>query len=138
MQELPELNHDELLGMPEQNVPDEVREFIIKYIATVAQCEALLLIAARPDESWKLRRIAVRLYESDKQTAHSLNELCSRGLLTCSDGYYSLTKSVEIVDMLGKLREAYARYLIQVTNVIHNKPPGIDGATARAPSDGTL
>ena len=111
------------INMLEKDVPDDVGEFIIKHIVSVAQCEALLLIASRPDEQWSLRRIANRIYASDKETALSLNQLCSDGLLTCSDGYYSLTRSAETIEMLGKLREAYARYLIQVTNVIHNKSP---------------
>lgn len=68
--------------MLEKYVPDDVGEFIIKHIASVAQCEALLLIASRPDESWTLRRIANRIYASDKETALNLNQLCSGGLLT--------------------------------------------------------
>lgn len=122
--------------MLEKDVPDDVGEFIVKHIASVAQCEALLLIASRPNERWSVRRIASRIYASDKATALNLNLLCAGGLLTCSDGHYSLTSSTEHIEMLGKLRDAYARYLIQVTNVIHNRLPKNDPMTARISEGG--
>jgi hypothetical protein len=122
--------------MPDQNLPDDVRQFITKHIATVAQCEALLLISSSPDDSWSLRQIAVRLYASDNEIAHNLKELCHRGLLVCSDGNYSLNKSAENIEMLSKLREAYARYLVQVTHVIHKRPAGVDCLPARFQCDG--
>ena len=113
--------------MPDKYVPADVEQFIITYIASVAQCEALLLIASRPDEHWSLRRIASRIYASDKETEVNLAQLCRGGLLTCSNGYYSLTRSAENIDMIGKLREAYARYLVQVTYVIHTRSPNTNG-----------
>jgi hypothetical protein len=108
------------LAMQEKDVPDDVREFIIKHITRVAQCEALLLLSSRPADKWSLRQIAVRLYASEEETAQNLNELCAGGLLTCSGEHYSLNTSAENIDMLRKLREVYARSLIQVTHVIHS------------------
>jgi len=108
--------------MPEPNVPDDVREFIIRHIATVAQFEALLLVASRPDDCWSLQQVARRLYASEEATARGLNQLRAGGLLICADGHYSFNASAENVDMLRRLREVYARYLIEVTDVIHNKP----------------
>src|SRR4051794_20756581 len=52
-------------GMAEQYVPDDIREFILKHIASVAQIEALLLIWSFPDERWGLSRIAARIYTSE-------------------------------------------------------------------------
>ena len=48
-------------GMPESYVPDEVREFIIRHIATVPQLEALLLIWSSPERRWGLRQVATRI-----------------------------------------------------------------------------
>ena len=112
--------------MLENDLPADVAEFIITHIASVAQCEALLLMASRPDEQWSLRRIASRIYASDKETELNLSQLCRGGLLTSSNGSYSLTRSAENIEVISKPREAYARYLVQVTNVIHNKSPNSD------------
>ena len=38
-------------GMASQYVPDDIRDFILKHIATVAQIEALLLIWSSPEEA---------------------------------------------------------------------------------------
>jgi hypothetical protein len=108
-------------GMAAQYVPDDVRDFILKHIASVAQIEALLLIWSSPEERWGLRQIAARIYSSDTETAKALDGLCADGLLVCSDGIFSLNPSAENVEMIRRLQEAYARYLIPVTDVIHSK-----------------
>lgn len=107
--------------MPKQYVPDEVREFITKHIDSVAQIEALLLISSRPEQCWSTRQIAMRLYTSDEETARALEELCTGRLLVCTEGNYRLNASAENVDMIRRLQEAHARYLVPVTDVIHRK-----------------
>jgi hypothetical protein len=108
-------------GMASQYVPDDIRDFILKHIATVAQIEALLLIWASPEEGWGLPQIAARIYSSDTATAKALDGLCADGLLVCRDGVFGLNASTENVEMIRRLREVYARYLIPVTEVIHSK-----------------
>jgi len=108
-------------GMASQYVPDDIRDFILKHIATVAQIEALLLIWASPEEGWGLPQIAARIYSSDTATAKALDGLCADGLLVCRDGVFGLNASTENVEMIRRLQEVYARYLIPVTEVIHSK-----------------
>lgn len=107
--------------MAAQYVPDDVRDFILKHIASVAQIEALLLIWSNPEKRWGLRQIAARIYISDAETAKALDGLCAGGLLARGDGIFSLNTSAENVEMIRKLQEAYARHLIPVTDVIHRK-----------------
>lgn len=111
-------------GMPEPHVPDEVREFIIRHIATVPQIEALLLIWSSPEKRWSLRQVATRIYTSDAEAARALEGLCTGGLLVHREGGFALDSSAENVDMIRKLKEVYARYLIPVTDVIHGKSRG--------------
>jgi len=108
-------------GMAEQYVPDDVRDFILKHIASVAQIEALLLIWSSPEERWGLPQITARIYTSDTETAKALDGLCADGLLVCRDGIFGLNPSAENVEMIRRLQEVYARYLIPVTDVIHSK-----------------
>lgn len=110
--------------MPEPHVPDEVREFIIRHIATVPQIEALLLIWSSPEKRWSLRQVATRIYTSDAEAARALEGLCTGGLLVHREGGFALDSSAENVDMIRKLKEVYARYLIPVTDVIHGKSRG--------------
>jgi hypothetical protein len=108
-------------GMAEPYVPDEVREFIIKHIATVPQIEALLLIWSSPEKRWSLRQVAARIYTSDAEAARALDGLCAGGLLVHREGNFALDPSTANGDMIGKLKEVYARHLIPVTDVIHGK-----------------
>jgi hypothetical protein len=110
--------------MPEPYVPDEVREFITKHIATVPQIEALLLIWSSPEKRWNLRQVAARIYTSDAEAARALDGLCAGGLLVQREGNFTLDSSAENVDMIRKLKEVYARCLIPVTDVIHGKSRG--------------
>jgi hypothetical protein len=123
--------------MPAQYVPDDIRDFILKHIDSVAQIEALLLIWSSPEERWGLRQIAARIYTSDTEAAKALGGLSAEGLLVCVDGIFSLNKSAENVEMIRKLQEVYARYLIPVTDVIHSRSssaPSTAGAF-RLPKD---
>ena len=107
--------------MAAQYVPEDVRDFLLKHIASVAQIEALLLIWSGPEERWGLRQIAARIYASDMETAKALDGLCADGLLLCGDGVFQLNTSTENVEMIRRLQEVYARHLIPVTDVIHSK-----------------
>jgi len=107
--------------MASHYVPDDIRDFILKHIASVAQIEALLLIWSSPEEGWGLRQIAARIYTSDTEAAKALDGLCADGLLVCRDGVFGLNVSAENVEMIRRLQETYARYLIPVTDVIHSK-----------------
>lgn len=110
--------------MVAQRVPDDIRDFILKHIASVAQIEALLLIWATPEKRWGVPQIAARIYNSETETAKALEGLCADGLLERKDDTFGLNISEEVVEIIGRLREAYARHLIPVTAVIHSKSRG--------------
>ena len=107
--------------MAAQYVPGDVRDFILKHIASVAQIEALLLIWSSPEERWGLLEIAARIYTSEAETAKALDGLSADGLVVCMDGVFRLNVSAENVEMIRRLQEVYARYLIPVTDIIHSK-----------------
>ena len=123
--------------MAAQYVPGEVREFILKHIASVAQIEALLLIWSSPDERWGLPEIAARIYTSETETAKAIDGLSADGFVVCVNGFFRLNASAENVEMIRRLQEVYARYLIPVTDVIHSKshcyPNGRDVSASKGP-----
>ena len=107
--------------MAAQYVPGEVRQFILKHIASVAQIEALLLIWSSPEERWSLPQIAARIYTSDTETANALDGLSADGLVVCMDGVFRLNASAENVETIRRLQDVYARCLIPVTEIIHSR-----------------
>ena len=106
--------------MAAQYVPGEVRDFILRHIASVAQIEALLLIWSSPEERWRLPEIAARIYTNETETAKALDRLSTDGFVVCRNGVFCLNASAD-ASMIRKLQEVYARYLIPVTDIIHSQ-----------------
>ena len=106
--------------MAAQYVPGDIRDFILKHIASVAQIEALLLIWSSPEERWGWPEIAARIYTSEAETARALEGL-SAGGVRFAWMELSVERFTEDVEMIRRLQEVYARYLIPVTDIIHSQ-----------------
>ena len=119
--------------MAAQYVPGEVRDFILKHIASVAQIEALLLIWSNPEERWGLPEIAARIYTNEAEMAKALEGLSADGFVVCMNGVFRLNASAENVEMIRRLQEVYARYLIPVTDIIHSKSRKCSTSTSKGP-----
>ena len=111
--------------MATQDVPDDIRNFILKHIASVAQIEALLLIWSNPEKRWGVSKVAARIYVAQAEAAEALEELAAHGLLIRKDEAFGLGASEENIKMIGRLKDAYAHHLIPVTDVIHGKSRGL-------------
>jgi hypothetical protein len=109
--------------MADEVIPDDLGNFILRHIDSVAQLEALLLLRAHADEGWDTKQTATRLYASEHEVSEALAQLCSDGLLDCSEGIYRYRGgTAEQRAMVDRLADTYSRHLIPVTNMIHAKP----------------
>jgi hypothetical protein len=109
--------------MTEKPVPEDIRGFILDHIDSVAQLEALLLFWRGVGTEWRVPEVAQRLYVGEAVAAEVLSGLCADGLLHCEDEVYRYSPDTqELRQMVDRLADAYARYLIPVTNLIHNNP----------------
>ena len=107
--------------MVDDVIPDDVRDFILRHIDSVAELEALLLLRANR-EPWDVPRTAARLYASQDQIKDVLTHLSADGLLVKENERFRYETSGEQADIIDRLAEVYRRNLIPVTNVIHTKP----------------
>jgi hypothetical protein len=107
-------------------IPDDVAQFILDTIDSVAQMEALLLLRSDPREEWNLQNLAKRLYITENETAEVLTRLCSEGLVVSITSeplrYRYEPSSAEIRRMADRLAEVYSKHLVPVTHLIHSKP----------------
>lgn len=108
--------------MADDLIPPDIRDFIQRYIDSVAQLEALLLLRASPTGSWDVAQTARRLYGSEQEIAAVLERLCAEGLLTCESGLYRYQCSAEMQQKVDRVALVYSTHLIPVTNIIHGKP----------------
>jgi hypothetical protein len=110
-------------GMTDEVIPADLRDFILKYLESVAHLETLLLMQASPDVLWDSVETAKRLYCPEQQARAVLERLCADGLLTRQDSAYRYGEpEPAMAEMIRRLRSAYKMHLIPVTNLIHNKP----------------
>ncbi len=107
-------------------IPEDVRQFIIDKIDSVAELEGLLLLRRNPDTEWNSEALAQRLYTSQEQTEDVLTRLYSQGFLTVKESqtlsYRYQPSSLKLAEMVDLVAEIYSNYLVPVTNLIHSKP----------------
>ena len=107
-------------------IPDDVAEFIIEKIDSVAHMEAILLLRRNPKEKWSIPVLSERLYVSRNQAAELLARLCAQGIVAADAGDRSLYQyqpnSPDLEQMLNRVADAYAKHLVPVTNLIHSRP----------------
>jgi hypothetical protein len=112
--------------MFEELIPDDIRQFILSSIDSIAQLEALLLLRAHPQEKWNIAAVARRLYITEQETLPLLSHLCEQGLVAPSDPkaieYAYQPQSDQLTQLVDRLAELYAKHLVPVTNLIHSKP----------------
>lgn len=103
--------------------PEDLRDFVLRHIDSIAQLEALLLLRRNPSEAWAADVVAKRLYTTETEATNALDQLCADGLLNCIDGSYRFDpQSDEQRQMVELLADSYRRHLIPITNLIHGKP----------------
>jgi hypothetical protein len=111
--------------MPD-HIPHEVRRFILANIDSIAQLEALLILRANPQHKWACKDVAERIYLTEKETEAVLGKLATRALIETEKlepiNYCYQPKSKDVAALIDQLAETYAKYLVPVTNLIHQKP----------------
>ena len=108
--------------MPGDEIPDDLRNFIVQQIDTIAHLEALLLLRDNPEEGWSSESIARRLYIGEDESSRVLNDLSQKGFLTLSStGYRFACGTPELGGIVERLAQLYRQKLIPVTNLIHSK-----------------
>jgi hypothetical protein len=109
--------------MDEGELGADVRSFVLKYIDSVAQLEALLLLQHSPAQTWTLGEIAKRLYAREEDLAEPMQRLVSSGLAAkAGDAYSYESASDSLHAAVLNLADAHRHRLIPLTNLIHSKP----------------
>ena len=112
--------------MTDEPIPPELQDFILRYIDSVAQLEALLLLYWEKSTSWTAARLSKRLYIREGEAEGILARLVADGFALGVEGRYSFSsKSSEQERLLDQLANAYSTRLIPLTNLIHSKPARI-------------
>jgi len=112
--------------MVDDPVPAEVREFVVRCIDSVAHLEALLLLRGPPQLAWDVPAVARRLYVGEGEAARLLGALvsCELAVTNGSDFLYH-PRDAGMIDLVDRLAQTYARSLVPVTQLIHERDTAI-------------
>jgi hypothetical protein len=106
-------------------IPEEVQRFVVDHIDSIAELEALLFLREHRDQRWSCDSVAEWIYSSKEVTASLLEKLTNRGIIS-TDGISPATFQYrpctqEMARKVDQLAEVYAKYLVPMTNLVHNK-----------------
>lgn len=111
--------------MNRANIPEDISRFILLAVPSVPYLEAMLLMRREKAQSWDAKRLAERTYVSEKVAQNLMAGLHASGIIAPVDpdtgSYEYKPQSEELVDMIARLAEIYAKNLVGVTNLIHSK-----------------
>ncbi len=105
--------------MSVEALSEEIRDFLLRHIGSVAHLEALLFFRARPAETLDARSLARRLYVRESEAIAALAELVDDGFLAVENGLYRYAPPMDDKARIDRVASAYAHQLIAVTNLIH-------------------
>jgi hypothetical protein len=111
--------------MADESIPEDVREYVLNHVDSIAQLEALLLLRAHPTEPWDLVKIARRLYVSEPEVSDALGRLIDSRVVSFENNAFSYRPPPESLDLIERVAATYTRHLIPVTHLIHSKPSRI-------------
>lgn len=110
--------------MSENQIPEDLRQFILSACATVPHLEALLLLRREAPRTWNTADIARNLYIDERTAAVVLRDLTSIGLAVADDttaAYHYAPSSDGNAQLVDRLADLYAHALVAVTNLIHGR-----------------
>jgi hypothetical protein len=112
--------------MTDDVIPQDVQQFVLQNIDSIAQLEGLLLLRSDPAKAWSAADLAQRLYIGEPETAQLLAQLLARELLAVTGStplvYSYRPKTADLEQMVDRLAKVYAKYLVPVTHLVHSKP----------------
>jgi hypothetical protein len=111
--------------MVRQYIPDDVKSFLVLNIPSVPFLEALLLLRNDDEHAWDARRLATRLYMSEKAAEQLLCDLCAAGILAVTEkkipAYRYHPASDSLRNTIDRLADIYTRNIIEISTLIHAK-----------------
>lgn len=104
-------------------ISDPLRVFVRKYVRTVGELEALLLLRTRRERSWTAEEVARELRGNSSAAADYLRHFGHTGLVREVDvGQYQYLDDPATRDLVTALADAYRERPVSVVDLIYSVP----------------
>lgn len=108
--------------MRKEEIPADVRRFVLTSIPSVPFLEALLLLRSGRQPEWSARDVARRLYVPEAAALQLLEHLRDAGFAaSAGEGLFRYAAEPALAAMVSKVEHCYATRLVDVTALIHAK-----------------
>jgi hypothetical protein len=115
-----------LSDVPDQNLSQQLQDFLTHQINSVVQVEVLLLLFASTPRWWTASQIAGELRIDEMGAAAQAEDLYRRGLLQCRQEraieYSYQAADTSLNDTVRQLAVAYADRRVTIISIIYSKP----------------
>jgi hypothetical protein len=105
----------------DSELPEDIRQFLLHSIDSVAELEALLLMHAESESTWNAVALARRLYVDEGTAEKVIHALHNRAFVRKVRGGVRYDPGVVRRAQVQSLAAAYPRFLLAITDVIHSK-----------------
>lgn len=109
-----------------EELPDDVRRFVIEHINSVEQLETLLLLWSNSAREWSADEVSQALYTPPAAAAMRLEDLRQRGFVTLTgtpgDRYRYRSSSDEQMRLIARLADLYRERRVTIISLIYSKP----------------
>jgi hypothetical protein len=106
-------------------LPEDVRQFVLSTVESVPFLEAMLLLRREPTVAWTGAVLADRLYIREAEAEALLSALSRAGLVakdTAAPPNFRFAPQSEALEkVIGHVAETYAKRLVAVTSLIHQR-----------------
>lgn len=105
-------------------LPDDLQQFIARYIDSVEKLEVVLLLAGSPDRFWTLEEVFQKIQSSQPSLTQRLRELINEGFAQRDDTgqkYRFQPRTAEIASCTVALATAYRERRIKVIEAIFSR-----------------
>jgi hypothetical protein len=107
-----------------EELPEDVRRFVVEHINSVEQLEVLLLLSAQAGETWTAESVSQRLYTAPAAAAMRLDDLRQQGFLTSVDAPEKAFRyrHGEQDAIVARVAELYRERRVSIITLIYSKP----------------
>ena len=108
--------------MARDQIPDELRRFILTSIPSVPFVEAVLLFMSQAGLSLDASLVARRLYMPEADAAQLVSQVAGAGIIEADGSAWRFAPQSKDLDrVLHLLAAYYSSHLIEVTDLIHSR-----------------
>ncbi|NDF12352.1 MAG: hypothetical protein EB060_06030 [Proteobacteria bacterium] len=112
--------------MAYETIPEDISEFILQHIDSIAELEGLLIFHLDPQKNWTAEALAGELYIDKSQAETLLRRLVERGFITerttTVTTYQYQHVSENLTSTVTRVADIYRQFLVPITHLIHSKP----------------